>query len=203
MAEINLLQGDGRTKGRLHVPEMPRGSGKALLWVLAGLVALELGAWGILFSYKGRATSQVLEAESQMQDITTKIRAFEKDANQAILAQAALQSFTSLLDKHLYWTKLWTELGKSAYKRAQYLSLQATIDNSQFSLRGVTPTYTDLGKVILALEQSDGFSRVDLISTGAGEGDKVEVKFEILVTLKPEVLQRADAQLQQSTTTRP
>lgn len=188
MGEINLLNQRDKT---IYRSRLPHAGNKIPLWILIGLVAVEMIVYGTLFSWKKSIDSEILKVQASVNQLDDKLNSSKVDINNAVAAQAALTSFSSLLDNHLHWTLLWSELGKVTLKKAHYISMQGTVVSDQFVVKGEVSNYTDLGKVILGLETSKNFSEVKLVSSSPAEGDKVGVQFEIQVTVKHSIFLEA------------
>lgn len=192
MPEINLLQ-TNQSKSAFSGPSVSA-SNSFIVWVLAGLVVLELAGYGGLVWWKQSVEAETRDIEAATSEIDQSLQAQRGEITEAVQAQGRLQAFASLLDEHIYLTKLWKHLGEHTLKTAQYMTIQATLDKYTFVVSGEVANYTDLGKVILGLESADGFRSVELLSSGPGEGERVAVKFDIAVAIAPDILNDSGSQ---------
>lgn len=186
MPEINLLQGEKRSSYQAPSVEL---SGKGVLWFMIAVVVLEALAYGGLFFWRKLITDDTSGMQSKIFELDSQLKARRAETEQAVSTQSALVTFGTLLDKHLYWTELWKELGKTAFQKVRYLNLQAAAETNKFTLRGQVGNYTEVGKVMLGLQTSPNFSRIDFVSSTPAEGDLIGIKFEFLIFMKPQLLQ--------------
>jgi hypothetical protein len=181
MAEINLLQ--PQKKSAMNLPRVSF-SGVLPVWVLSGVLVLELAVWGGLFAYRKTVDAKNNDVQIQVDQVDQKISAKKKSLIPAVQAQAALTSFKDLLDKHLHWSLVWAELGRVTLKTVTYTGLSATTVDNKFLVDGVVPDYATLGKVLLGLSTSDNFEEVALVSTQPSEGEQLGVNFKISIKAK-------------------
>lgn len=191
MGEINLLQPE--KKPRFRAPSV-RVAGNGALWFCAILIILELGIYGGLFYWRQSVRTQVDGLQREITEIDKQIAASKDNLKLAVRDQGALSNFSDLLQKHLYWSQVLQELGKVALKTATFLSVEASSDTDKFVITGKVASYAELGKVLLGLETSENFSKVELVTSGrkaeadptaSGLGFSIAVNFKHPLIIKP------------------
>lgn len=192
MAEINLLQQERKSR----IPANPvQVSGSIVLWILVGVIAVEMGAYGGLYYWKQRIDTATTNLEVSMVQMDKKLKDSQTDVNQAVKSQFILNTFGTLLGSHTVWTMLWDEISKTTLKSARYVGLQATAERNKMVISGEVANYTEVGKVMLALRGSSNFSSIELVSSVPSTGQEVGIRFEISVVFNPAILQAAENRL--------
>ena len=187
MPEINLLQGEKRKTFHIGLPSQASGSG--LIWVLVGILALDLAIYGVFFFLSSQTLSETNTVNAEIAAADFKMQKPAAEFTDAIKAQSALKFLSGFLDNHIYWTKLWDRLGENTFRSIQYLSLSATTDNTRFVLAGTAQNYADLGKLILGLQAASDFQDVQLVSSGGSKGETAAgIDFSIAVQFNPGLL---------------
>lgn len=185
MTEINLLQPERRSRSAERSPTI---SGTWTVFILAGLIVIELAVWITFTVLDSKVSSQVQQKVADIANIDRKLQSPDPDLFNAIKAQAALDSVGTLLNEHRYWTKVWQELARTTLKNAMYFTLNATAETNKFTVVGNVATYQDLGKLMLGLQSSDSFAEVALINSGPSKGTEPGIEFGISVVFKPSLL---------------
>jgi len=186
MADINLLKSEKKRGAGLEIQFS--GSGKPLIWALAAVLVLILITFGIFYYLRSQVETELSGVKAAVAGAEQKMQLPPPELENAVKAQSALNALSGLLDKHLHWTNLWDELGKSTLKTARYLSISATTEKSDFVIEGRVENYEQLGKLMLGLQESKSFTDVQLVSSGPGKGEATGVEFSIDVKYDPELL---------------
>jgi len=186
MVEINLLQGQKKAPSQVNIPVSAL-SGKLVLWALAGLLVVEFVIFGGLYYWRRGIVSETQDQERQIADVQSQLNSLQSELREAVLSQASLKKFSSLLDQHIYWTRVWNDLAENTLKTAVFDSIQASSENGEFILTGTVKNYTELGKLMLGLESAEGFRKVELLSASSDEEDGT-VLFDIKVVIDPRLL---------------
>lgn len=164
-----------------------------MIWSLAAVLCLTLAAYGVFYFLDAKVVSELASINSQIARAEQSMSSPSSEFRAAIKAQSALNELSGMLDRHVYWTNVWDELARNTLKTAQYLSISATMENSQFVLDGMVENYNQLGKLMLGLQGSSKFKDVQLVSSGPGKGEAIGVEFSIAVEYKPDLLLKIPA----------
>jgi Tfp pilus assembly protein PilN len=189
MADINLLQGSSRPpSGNISMPTSATShrSGTGLLVFLLIVVLLEAAAYGGLWYYRKNTEQKIQDTETQIADVDTRIATRQAEIDTAVSAQARLVTFDRLLDDHVHWSRAWDELAAKTVTIARYVTLEADTETNQFRVTGIVFTFSDLGKLLLGLEQSEWFS--DISFDRAVLEESGGISFEITVEFNPTLL---------------
>lgn len=185
MGEINLLQPGKKSKFEVHAPA---GSGSFLLWSLIILMALELAGFGALFFMRKRVDAKTAGQQAQIAELDGKINSRRDELKAAVTDQGMLTSFSSLLDSHIRWSSVWKTLGEYTLKVVQYLNIETTAEQDKFVVSGRVSNFTEVGKLLLGLQASENFTKVELMNTKSGEAGQTGIEFQISITLKRDLL---------------
>ncbi|PIR97629.1 MAG: hypothetical protein COT91_00555 [Candidatus Doudnabacteria bacterium CG10_big_fil_rev_8_21_14_0_10_41_10] len=157
------------------------------IWIVVVILVLEAAVFGTFYFLSSvvNRTQESLKIEAS--EMESRINDRMEEINVAIGAQFTLDNFTTLLDKHMRWTKAWDELSKVTLKTVRFTTMQSVSDDGKFVVGGYAINFTELGKVMLGLENSPNFLRVELLDS-TPEEDSGMVKFEILVEMNNSLL---------------
>ena len=123
------------------------------------------------------------QATSQMTGLKQQLSAKQSTLGEAQTFQAQVANIKALVDSHTYITPLLTELSSMTYVKAQYLSLDADETTGKVHVEGVSPSYLDIGKLILGLSTSQKFTSVKLLSILPSTAETADYHFSIDVTV--------------------
>lgn len=196
MREINLLQPEKQKKFS-NLPTVVE-NGRIVLALTILLVA-ELAVFGGFLFLNFRLSKEIADTSAGIAEIDAKLTNPDPQLAEAIKAQAALRAVGALLDGHRHWTNVWKELSRVTYKNSQYISLNATLETNKFSVNGRSPSYTDLGKLILGLQTSPEFTDIKLLESGPISERETGIKFSISVSYKPAFITKFSAGSSSST----
>src|SRR3989344_350508 len=188
MAEINLLQGANRKAalgGSLPNNSTLRRSGTGLLVFLIIFVLLEAAAYGGLWFYRSNSEKKIQETENSVSAIDGNLASRRDEIDQAVSAQARIQTFDTLLARHIHWTEVWDELAATTLTIARFVSMEADTATNQFKVSGKVSTFSGLGKLLLGLETSEYF--IDVEFNNATVDEQGLIAFDLLVTFDPDI----------------
>lgn len=183
MAEINLLK-DELQKTKLGL----RRQSLISLYIALAIFVLEIGVYGFMLFQERRYGKQGLEVAQSGAATDFEIGKLEKSRQEAVSFQARLANLDVLLKEHVFWSQLLAELGKYTYKPIVYRTMQVDQAKRKLILSGISPTYTDLGKLILGLRQSPNFSDISFSSSGATEEKQAGYGFQLDISFDPKLL---------------
>lgn len=186
MAEINLLKNELQEKGPFSFSF--GGKGLASLYVVAAILAVELLAFGGLVIYEKQIQKQARAYEAEAADVDLEISKTDKDRKAAISFQRRINNAQVLLNNHLLWTRVFEEISKNTVKSVRFDTMQVVTGESKIQILGVTPSYTELGKLILGLRQSEHVLEVDLKTTNQSGKEGGGYKFALDLIFDPELL---------------
>jgi hypothetical protein len=78
--------------------------------------------------------------------------------------QAQAMNIQNLMDGHVRWDLLIDEISQTTYKFSKTFRINMET-TGKIHIEGITNSYTDLGKLLLAFETSDDYTAVDLLSS--------------------------------------
>lgn len=184
MAEINLLKNELQGRGVFTLGT----KGLLSLYVLLAVIALELLAYGGLVIYKKQIEKKVLKAEQQAASIDLEIGQNSEKRLAAISFQRRLNNLQVLLDNHQFWSVVMEELAAHTVKTVRYETMQVSPGTSQITILGNTPSYTELGKLLLGLRTSKKILNTELKTTTQSGKEQGGYKFTMELIFDPQLL---------------
>ncbi len=152
----------------------------AVFIVLAGA-----GVWGLVY-YKNQEITQV---SSDISNTDIQIAKFRNVEQESLALQAQYNNVSDILDKRLIWKQLIDVLSDETLKKAVFVNLSVEENsNNTVSLSGKTDSLTNLAKFIVAFQNSDNFSNIDINSFTAPSEENSEVSFTITLKYKKEIV---------------
>lgn len=185
MAEINLLKNELR-KGSI----LGRG-GVFTFYIVIGIFAVELLGYGGMAFYQRAMEKERVTVEAGTTNVDLEIGKLDKDLKDAVAKQRRLANLAILLGHHIHWSGVFEELEDFTYKQASYSSFESDIAKNQIRLSGLVPSYTDLGKLILGLKQSENIKDVTLQSSGLSRSEQAGFSFVLELVFDSKLLSRA------------
>ncbi len=173
MEEINLLQ--NRIKDSSLAWEKRN---KTLVTILVLALILELGLTVIFSILNGSVQKQIVTVRAENTRIQNEINSKDEELTAARAFQAPLKNLVSLVDNNIHWTGFFDRLTERTYLQSQYLNLQADT-TGKVHVEGIVSSYTDLGKLLLALSTSEDFTEVNLLSTSPASGQQSGYNFSL------------------------
>lgn len=184
MQEINLLQ--TKIKDRNTASEKRNNLVITMLSIILVILALVTGGFFFLAKTNVSKTAQV---DQENTDLRTKLDARKNDMSAAIAFQAQLINIRTVLAGHIYWSVFLDELAKTTYTKTEFKSFLAD-SNGKIHAEGQVPTYTDMGKLILALSKSDKFKTVKLLSIQPSSEQKNGFIFSMDMTASKDLFKK-------------
>lgn len=181
MQEINLLQ----TKFKDTTLAWQKRT-RILTLVLTIVLALIL-AGIVLITLINRQTSKRLETlKTQNVQEQNNLNRRQNELTLAKSFQAQLHNLSYLTSNHVYWSAFFDELSKFTYIKAQYVSVDGDL-SGKIHLEGIVGSYSDLGKLMLALNTSDKFDDVRLLSASPSSSEQAGYLFSIDLQVNKEL----------------
>lgn len=179
MADINLL----KTQDSV----VDQGFGfiaKLIAKLLMVVLVLVLLAYGGLYFYTKSNTKKLGEIQNSIK--TAQADALNKEGRSELLVrQQQLTKLETLVDNHMYWSKLIPELARVTIKSAQYTSIEAKSDG-KLNLTVTLPNYAEIEKYMQIFDLSEyreQFSNVRIVSIGT-----VQTEGSILTQLRLQLM---------------
>lgn len=188
MQEINLLKKEAQSSEGFSFNF--RQTGQWSVYVVFGLVFLELLFFGFLVLSKQQVKKRTLQLEQRASDIVLEISQIDGERQKAIAVQSRLQNLDVLLASHLLWSKVFAELESKTYQPISFDSLQVDQTNNRFVLSGLAPTQTDIAKFMLGLETSLYIQNVNLRTAAAQRTEEPGFSFNMEITFDPKLLRQ-------------
>lgn len=188
MQEINLLKKEAQSSGGLSFNL--RRTGQWSIYIVLGLVVLELLFFVFLILSKQQVKNRTLQVQQRAADIALELSQIDGERQKAIAVQSRLQNLDVLLSSHLLWSKVFSELESKTYKPITFDSLQVDQINTRFVLNGLAPTQTDIAKFMLGLMTSAYIQNVNLKTAAAQQGEEPGFTFNMEITFDPKLLRQ-------------
>ncbi|MBX4188039.1 MAG: hypothetical protein KW793_02800 [Candidatus Doudnabacteria bacterium] len=181
MQEINLLQ--NKLKDTTNKWEK---SNRTVNIVLGLVLIAELVAGGMLFMLTKSAEDSKVAIDQENAEIQSNLDKMEEQLVDAKGFQAQTKNIESLLQNHVVWSQIMDSMAASTFKASRYLNMTSDT-TGVLNIEGITANYTDLGKMILALETNENLSSVRLLSTAPSTNELSGVVFTLEVMAKQDV----------------
>lgn len=188
MQEINLLQNE--SQGNEPFSFNFRKRGPVFFYFVLILLLLELGFYAFLFFSNRQITRQAQTVQQKTADIELEIGKVDKERKDAISVQSRLKNLDTLLEGHLFWSKVFAEMESKTYKPIRFESLQVDQINNRFVITGFAATQTDIAKFMLGLRTSPHILATNLRTSSAQLSEQSGYTFSIDVTFDPKLLRR-------------
>lgn len=188
MPEINLLKNEIKNRNTISL----RRIGSKAVYFIGALAGLELLIYLGLAIFNQNIKRTIAETERQATAIDVEINQLESDRQHAISLQKRINNIAGLLANHGEWTTVLAELEKYTYKLATYNTMQVDEVKHNFSFTGTVGSYTDLGRLMLGLSQSNNFSNIQFKSSAQDDSGAGGYSFDIEVEFNPKLLTSSD-----------
>lgn len=159
MQEINLLQ--NKLKDKTNQWEK---NNRVVVIILTFVLLAVAAATGMVYMLTKNAEESKLTLDQENVNLQKQLDQMEEDMVLATGFQAQSKNLTSLLDSHVLWSGLMKEIADSTLKTNRFLGMSADTSGI-IHVEGITIDYTQLGKIILALETSEDVESVKLLTT--------------------------------------
>lgn len=182
MQEINLLQ--NKLKDKTNQWEK---NNRVVVGILTFILLVVVAAAGMLYMLGKNAEESKQTLDQENASIQSKLNQMQKDMVLAKGFQAQSKNLSSLLDSHVIWSNLMKELADSTLKTSRYMGMTADT-SGLIHLEGLTLDYTQLGKIILALETSEEVQSVRLLNTAQSQDRLAGIMYSIDIQVRQESL---------------
>jgi Tfp pilus assembly protein PilN len=182
MQEINLLQ--NKLKDKTNQWEK---NNRVVIGLLSFVLLAVLAATGMVYMLTKNAQESKLSLDQDNIRIQKELDRMEDDMVLAKGFQAQSKNIVSLLNSHVIWSNLMAEVSSSTFKLTQYVSMN-TDTSGIIHVEGITASYTDLGKIILALETSEEVESVNLINTTQSTGGQAGIVYSLDILANQQAL---------------
>ncbi|HYC79696.1 MAG TPA: hypothetical protein VEC17_01570 [Candidatus Binatia bacterium] len=181
MPEINLLQ----NKLNDNTDRWQK-SGKAVNVVLVLIIVAEIIGGGAFYMMNKTAQENKLVLDQENLTIKQDLAELQNDLKDATGLQAQTKNIDTLLKNHVVWNAIIQEISDKTYRNSQYM--QMTSDTTgRIHIEGMVSSYTDLGKMLLALNTSDKFDSVQLTASSPGTGGAAGILYAVEVKAKQSI----------------
>ncbi len=160
------------------------------------LIALVIAliAYGALLFYGAQVQKKVATIRLSLDAADQEIRVLEKDNSALIGFQNKLSAIKSLLDERTSIAPFFPTLEKNTLKEVSYKTLSIE-EKGAVALTAATTSYTNLGRQLLAFDESKDFiTSVDISGISASLdqlGSIIGVNFNISLVLDPKLLKQS------------
>jgi len=181
MQDINLLQ--NKLKDKTNQWEK---SNRAATGILVAILVVELAAGAFFFLMTSQADKDKAVLDQDNVSMQSELTRMDSDLGDAKAFQAQSKNIATLLDAHVSWSGLFDELITSIYKSSQVFTLNSDT-TGEIHLEGMADGYSEVGKMLLALETADKFSSVRLMSTSLSAGERPGIMFSVEIFAGQEI----------------
>jgi hypothetical protein len=160
---------------------------RRLLWtaVLSWLVIFAI--YGGMIWYQGYLISNVRNAQARIEEIDIEIESYKPWQEEALAFNNKATDISRILDQHIYWTAFFAFLEANTLPEVRYQNLSGDVAGT-FTLSATAPNYETVAKQIALFKSSELVSDISVASAVASlSEDSSEVKFNISLTVKPDV----------------
>jgi hypothetical protein len=182
MQDINLLQ--NKLKDKTNQWEK---SNRVITVLLLLVLLAEVVIGGFFFMLRKQAEESKAAKDAENVSLQNQLDDMEDDLTKAKGFQAQSINIKSLLEGHVGWAPVIDEITSSMYKFSQYFSMTADT-SGRLHVEGQAGTYSDVGKLLLALETSDNIKSVKLLSTSRAQGAVDSITFSLDMVVNQELL---------------
>jgi hypothetical protein len=159
MQEINLLQ--NKLKDKTNQWEK---NNRVAVAILSFVLLAVAAAAGMIYMLANNAEESKLALDQENVGIQSRLNRMEQDMVLAKGFQAQSKNISTILATHVIWSEFMKEVAAKTLKTSRYMSMSANT-SGLIHVEGITPDYTQLGKIILALQTSEDIESVQLLST--------------------------------------
>jgi hypothetical protein len=134
----------------------------------------------IYWDIQARTEANVLGGE--IDSLNKKVAVLEKNVASVDEFKGRLSLINNLLDKHIYWTKLFAFLESNILSDSQILGGFSGDINGQYNLNIVSTSYSDVPEQILVLRNNEQVESVEITEAKQGVVKAVEIEQNGAVT---------------------
>ncbi|HEX5429484.1 MAG TPA: PilN domain-containing protein [Patescibacteria group bacterium] len=185
MQEINLLQ--NKIKDRTLQYER---SNRIVLVIFTLIVLAELASVGGLLLLTKSTNSKSADVAAKSADIQNSMDSSQSDLTTAKGVQAQLKNVSAILTNRLYWTSFFDQISSFIPTNVQLNNISGENQDNQFQLQGTAPSYSDVGRIILAFSTSDKFHDVKLTTLAPSGGTTAGFDFGLSFTVDNSIFKK-------------
>jgi Tfp pilus assembly protein PilN len=182
MQEINLLQ--NKLKDKTNQWEK---NNRVVIGLLSFVLLAILAAIGMIYMLNKNAQDAKLVLDQENINLQKQLDKMEDDMVLARGFQAQSKNIVTLLDTHVIWSNLMKEVSDSTFKLTRFMNM-TTNTSGIIHVEGITASYTDLGKIILALETSEQVESVALVNSTQSSEGQAGIVYSLDVFANPQAL---------------
>lgn len=184
MAQINLLKTNTSSPGSFHAVN------SALVKICAIGVLGVLGYYGYLFFQVTRVEKSIAALQQEVSTEKAQMAAIE-GLDELSVRQGQLKEFSSLLDKHYYWSSFFPYLASSTLASTTYTSIRTLSDNS-ISLTLTVPSISELDRYLQIFNRKEINSYFQNVRIGginrSFDNSSLSMKVDVRFDFNPELL---------------
>jgi len=139
--------------------------------------------FGLVFGYGPYLESQIEKADAEIQTLTDAIS--KEDQEKFIQFYSQLSNLKSLLDGHIFSSKIFPQLEKITNKKVYFNAASIKVESKIMELDGVADSYAVLGEQLEAFNQTKEISRYILNQSQTEEG---VVRFKATLYLNDSII---------------
>ncbi|MFC1656699.1 PilN domain-containing protein [Patescibacteria group bacterium] len=139
------------------------------------IVVIGAGVWGLQY-YKN---NKINDIKSDISNVDTQISKLNNIESEALALQSKYENVSSILNKRQIWTSLIDVLGDETLKKASFTNLSTSATTDSIELSGNTDTLTNLAKLIVAFQNSENFTDIQISSFSPPSETNTNVSFGI------------------------
>lgn len=154
-----------------------------LLSAFISLLVILLVYLGLVFynAYLQKQSERLDLELQQGEQLFTQYKLLEEEA---LLLSKRLESAKAILEKHVYWTKVFSALERLTIEDVYYDTIAANL-NGVITLSASAPNYTAVARQYLVFQQATEIIESIQISGASGDVLANQVDFNIILKLKP------------------
>lgn len=161
MATINLAP------STQYLSAMRRRRRRLFLLIFLLMVVIG-GAWGVLVVWRQQATRKMADAQVELRLVQQRITELGPDLARVTAFEQRLAALDDLLDRHVSWAPLLTDLERLLPQPTVLKSIEAEASTGEMNVTGTTPTIDEIAQTLASVEsQTDRatkFTRASLAS---------------------------------------
>lgn len=160
-----------------------------VLFISAAIIG---GGYGGLVWYENRIYDQANQTTLEIDQINGKISALRPEQQKAVLFRSQTDAISSIMNRHIYWTKFFTQLEKYTMPAVEYQAFSGSFTpgtNPTFTISATTDSFDSVSQQILAFREAvanGDFISVALIDSGNKitnpENNQESIQFTIQIT---------------------
>jgi len=184
--EINLLQNSLKEKNQ----SWQRRSGIALS-ILIFILIFELVLSAMFYFLGSNRDKQITRLADENAALQNKMENTQKGLEEAKKFQRQLASLKDLIQVHVYWSKFFDEMESKIYVKSK-LDTMNVDEAGTVTISGQVSSYSELGKLILALNKSKNLTNIKLLNSSLSDSEKSGVFFSLNAKVNKEAFTKTE-----------